>query len=328
MNVNLTFEPLLSSLFLLLGDCLDLFFLFSLSKSINVECEMLFTSIWRDKIKDGYEATSYLTLIDQKRIYYLICSNKLINLRPSYSPENIRDRVIVAHYVIGPKIDHLWNNFTIEDNRKFLAIACEKFDLNFLKIYGENREDFLNQPYSVMEAIGLAVNCGKVDIFMYLVEKCPNYRPNEYLHNAYRLKFINIVEKMLQHPNINPNCIDDYDRPTYVLIEASKSGHTEIIKLLCEHPKTNCSLRNNSPIKKACKYGHVEITLILLNKIKVDSLLYYHLIKLSCNYVQPDILRILLEFGKKMNMPSLDESILYNVRQNLNKYLEIEKLLE
>ena len=64
--------------------------------------------------------------------------------------------------------------------------------------------------------------------------------------------------------------VDPSDNDNYAIREASRNGHTEVVKLLLADPKVDPSASNNDAIRWASQNGHTEVVKLLLTDHRVD----------------------------------------------------------
>jgi ankyrin repeat-rich membrane spanning protein len=120
--------------------------------------------------------------------------------------------------------------------------------------------------------------------------------------------YTNIVNLLLQHPDINVNCIGVYGYTP--LIWACEKGYTNIVNLLLQHPDINVNLyhecngmQTRSPLAWACQKGHTDIVVLLLQQpdINVNCIGNYGWTALECaiRNEHNNIVKIIKEFNMK-----------------------------
>src|SRR3990170_8060210 len=105
--MELSFDALANLLFHELKG-LNVFTLFRVSKALNQKLESICAddTVWKRKIEGENEPLPCQgTPISWKRIYYLIHTDQLANIRPETYEENFSDisnRLIIAHCITNP----------------------------------------------------------------------------------------------------------------------------------------------------------------------------------------------------------------------------------
>jgi hypothetical protein len=83
----------------------------------------------------------------------------------------------------------------------------------------------------------------------------------EHFQKAIKNQDLAKIELILNLEGFNPGYKDGV-----ALIAAIKSGNTAIVKCLSEHPDINLAIKNNTPLKLACKLGQLDIVTLLLSE--------------------------------------------------------------
>ncbi len=128
------------------------------------------------------------------------------------------------------------------------------------------------------------------------VEVEPSVKTNEIIITASRKGFKDVIEILLQYPNVDPSSknnmalkmasfkgfedvvelliqdsrVDPSSNDNIAIINASKNGYTKIVKLLLQDPRVDPSYKNNAAIVYASENGHVDVVRLLLQDSRVD----------------------------------------------------------
>jgi ankyrin repeat protein len=126
-----------------------------------------------------------------------------------------------------------------------------------------------------------------------------NIQPIDMFFHAALLKaceagFIKIAETLLK---IRPSCIlytKPYRSPLPLEISAKK-GFIDIVNLLLKFDCVHINANNNKVIKKAAKYGHIEIVKLLLidKRLKLDKSLILDILNIANVNNHPDIVNLM-----------------------------------
>jgi ankyrin repeat protein len=134
------------------------------------------------------------------------------------------------------------------------------------------------------------------------------------LYTACRLRNIEIVKLLLEHPNIDVNIKDEHgDTPLFIACDYNR---IEIVKLLLSHPDIDVNVNSgdyyeSNPLGRACSYNRIEIVKLLLGHPSIDVNIQNKLgntpLHEACESNNIEIVKLLLQH------PNIDTDINYSV---------------
>jgi ankyrin repeat protein len=126
--------------------------------------------------------------------------------------------------------------------------------------------------FNINDPFYIACKFGNLDVINKLIDKINlTVEHNVYIRWAAYKGHLQIVQKLLEHKEVDPS--DNDDEAIGVTAEA---GHLEVVKLLLNDQRVDPSADNNYAIKCAMLNCHYDIAKLLLNDIRVFKKLDYN----------------------------------------------------
>ena len=241
---------------------------------------------------------------------------------------NIIYGLAMTIYQINDKA-RIWDCF-YGPRQSFYITGCEKYDYEFIVADYARHSDINLITHKVLLR---TIHGNKSKTFNYLMDEVKHINHDYSEHNKLQLFDLFIISCTLGKIEISAILLSNFVKDpnvtvveTYPLKAAIIHNHVDIIKLLVNHEKINCSINENEPLYLACSLSQIETVELLLSNHEVNpSDCDNRCLKVAFYNANYNIIKLLLN-DSRIQVNKLDEFIqIY--QQKKEEMINIDRLI-